>query len=125
MKFKIAASWQKKLQEYLDTDSFSNLADFVKSEYETKTIYPEFNNIFNAFQLTSFSDVRVVILGQDPYHGPNQAQGLSFSVPGNIRNPPSLKNIFKEIEAEYGYKCEAESKHEGNLECWATQGVLL
>ena len=95
--------------------------NFVKEEYKRKTIYPKQNEVFNAFRYTSFDDVKVVILGQDPYHGPNQAEGLSFSVSNEVIKPPSLKNIFKELESDLGIQFpEANS-----LIPWAKEGVLL
>ena len=125
MEVAIEKSWKEALAEYLGTESFRSLASFVKKEYELKTVFPESKNIFRALNLTPLEEVRVVIIGQDPYHGFGQAQGLSFSVPGSLRNPPSLQNIFKELEAEFGKKSEAEVKFNGDLSCWAKQGVLL
>ena len=119
---KIDESWKAVLQDYFDSDEFATLSQFVKDEYKTKTIYPKAPNIFKAFDLTPFDKVKVVILGQDPYHGPNQAHGLSFSVENGINPPPSLKNIYKEIEAEFGIKKDFNS---GNLESWANQGVFM
>lgn len=117
----IGNSWDKLLEEEYKKDYFINLMDFVKSEYKTKTIYPKQNEVFNAFRYTSFDDVKVVILGQDPYHGPNQAEGLSFSVSNEVLKPPSLKNIFKELESDLGIQFpEANS-----LIPWAKEGVLL
>ena len=92
-----------------------------KKEYKTKTIYPKQNEIFNAFRYTDFDNVKVVILGQDPYHGPNQAEGLSFSVSNDVIKPPSLKNIFKELESDLGIQFP---KH-NSLKPWAREGVLL
>ncbi len=100
---------------------FTTLIDFVKQEYQTQTVYPPGKEIFNAFDACDFSDVKVVILGQDPYHGAGQANGLCFSVHDGIRIPPSLVNIFKEIHADLGKPIPAT----GNLERWARQGVLL
>lgn len=125
MEVAIEKSWKKILESYFDSVEFSALAEFVKKEYETKTIYPESKNIFRALNLSSLEAVKVVILGQDPYHGAGQAQGLSFSVPSEIKNPPSLINIFKELEVEFERKSEAELKFKGDLRCWAKQGVLL
>jgi len=118
----IDASWKAILQDYFDTDEFEALAQFVKNEYKTKVIHPKAPNIFKAFDLTPFDKVKVVILGQDPYHGPNQAHGLSFSVEEGVTSPPSLKNIYKEIEAEFGIKKDFAN---GNLESWANQGVFM
>lgn len=118
--------WKQLLANYLGSDQFKATADFIRSEYTYgKKIYPHHNNIFNALNLISPDKVKVIILGQDPYHGPGQAMGLSFSVPASIKNPPSLKNIFKELESELGYKSKAELKFNGDLSCWAKQGVLL
>ena len=121
-KVQIEPSWQAVLQEYFETTEFAALTDFVKAEYQTKTVYPAPNNIFRAFWLTPFDQVKVVILGQDPYHGPNQAHGLSFSVQNGVKIPPSLRNIYKEIETEFGIKKDFTN---GNLEPWAGQGVFL
>ena len=125
MEVAIEKSWKEALAEYLGTESFRSLASFVKKEYELKTVFPESKNIFRALNLTPLEEMRVVIIGQDPYHRFGQAQGLSFSVPASLRNPPSLQNIFKELEAEFGKKSEAEVKFNGDLSCWAKQGVLL
>jgi uracil-DNA glycosylase len=125
MQVEIAKDWKKVLQEHLKTEGFKSLAGFINQEYKTKTIYPETRNIFRALNLAPLENIKVVIIGQDPYHGPKQAQGLSFSVPASVKNPPSLVNIFKELEAELGAKSEAELKYDGDLRCWAKQGVLL
>ena len=109
------------LKEDFESSSFKSLQKFLKDEYSTKTIYPKENNVFNALNLTKFNDVKVVIIGQDPYHQPGQAHGLCFSVEEGTRFPPSLQNIYKEIEAETGKK----SITNGNLTDWANQGVLL
>ncbi len=126
MNVKIEKSWEKALKNEFKSQWFKELADFVREQY-TKGIpvYPPPKNIFRAFELTPFSKVRVVILGQDPYHGPGQAMGLSFSVSKDIPNPPSLKNIFKEIESDLGHKALAQTKEKGDLTFWAEQGVLL
>jgi uracil-DNA glycosylase len=122
----LESSWRAVLNDYVLSNSFKSLLEFVEEQYRSeKAIYPKQNDVFNAFENTSFEDVSVVILGQDPYHGKDQAMGLSFSVPEIIKNPPSLRNIFKELELEYSKKSEAESKHSGDLTCWADQGVLL
>jgi uracil-DNA glycosylase len=125
----IEKSWHKILKDYFETESFKDLTAFVQAEYSGnisgKKVYPEPENIFKALTLTPFDEVKVVILGQDPYHGDGQAMGLSFSVPEEVRNPPSLRNIFKELEVELGEKSEAEVKFNGDLSCWAKQGVLL
>lgn len=122
MDVKIEDSWKKILDEYFGRDEFKTLADFVREEYQNKTIYPKPADIFRAFELTPFDQVKVVILGQDPYHGPGQAHGLCFSVQDEITPPPSLKNIYKEIESDIGIKKDFEK---GNLEDWAQQGVFL
>lgn len=113
--------WDNILEEVFASDEYQKLMHFLEEEYSQKTIYPTKENIYTALKLTDFKDVKVVIIGQDPYHEPNQAHGLAFSVLEGIKLPPSLKNIFKEIESEYGYKMSGT----GNLECWAKQGVLL
>ena len=118
----IEPSWQPALQEYFASESFQSLANAVRGEYTKKTIYPKPQDIFKAFWLTPFSEVQVVILGQDPYHGVGQAHGLSFSVPEGVKVPPSLQNIYKEIEVDLGIKKDFTN---GNLESWAKQGVLL
>ncbi len=121
MTVNINPSWQPYLQEEFDKPYFSNLVHFVKKEVANHTVYPPGKLIFNAFDKCPFDEVRVVIIGQDPYHGPGQANGLCFSVNDGIRFPPSLKNIFKEIEDDLGKPIPQS----GNLERWATQGVLL
>jgi uracil-DNA glycosylase len=122
MEVAIEPSWKKKLEEEFGKDYFAELAAFVRGEYESGTVYPHPKNVFKAFALTPFDKVKVVILGQDPYHGQGQAIGLSFAVNEGVRNPPSLQNIFKEIEADTGQKPLVES---GDLTRWAEQGVLL
>ena len=115
-------SWKEKLLEEFNKDYMRSLSEFLRSEKsKNKIIFPPGNKIFNAFNLTKFENVKVVILGQDPYHGHNQAHGLSFSVEEGIRPPPSLKNIFKELESDIGIK---QPEH-GNLERWCSEGVLL
>ena len=109
------------MQPEFDKDYFLKLTDFVRTEYRTATIYPPGRLIFNAFDLCPFDRVKVVIIGQDPYHGPGQAHGLCFSVNDGIAYPPSLVNIFKEIKADIG----TEPPATGNLTRWARQGVLL
>ena len=121
MNVSIDKSWQKVLQDEFDKDYFKELVQFVKQEYQKTTCYPPGNLIFNAFDHCPFDDTKVVILGQDPYHGKGQAQGLCFSVPDHIPQPPSLENIFKEIKTDIG-KPVPQS---GNLTRWADQGVLL
>lgn len=121
MDVKIEDSWKALLQSEFDKPYFENLINFVKQEYTRTTVYPEGKNIFNAFNLCPFSNIKVVLLGQDPYHEPMQAHGLCFSVQDGVAFPPSLKNIFKEIADDLGTK-EPQS---GNLERWAKQGVFL
>lgn len=121
MDVKIEKSWKNQLINEFEKDYFQKLTGFVRQEYESQTIYPKGNQIFNAFDQCPFEDVKVVILGQDPYHEPGQAQGLCFSVPEDISYPPSLMNIFKEIKSDLGY----EPYKNGNLTRWSKQGVLL
>jgi uracil-DNA glycosylase len=118
---KISDSWKEKLEKEFEKDYFKKLIQFVKEEYKTQTIYPPGKEIFRAFDCCSFDDVKVVIIGQDPYHGPGQANGLSFSVRDGVRQPPSLQNIFKEIRNDLKKVIPAS----GDLERWARQGVLL
>ena len=118
---KIPQSWINVLHNEFDQEYFYKLKLFLKDEQSKHTIYPSNSNIFNAYNSTEFSDVKVVILGQDPYHGPNQAHGLSFSVQDGIAYPPSLKNIFTELVDDIG--CTYPSS--GNLQHWANQGVVL
>ena len=113
--------WQDLLEEEFQKEYYQNLRKFLISEYKNKTIYPHMNNIFNALKLTPYKDVKVVILGQDPYHGPNQAHGLAFSVNKGVKVPPSLINIYKELNDDLG--CFIPNN--GFLEDWAKQGVLL
>lgn len=113
--------WQKLLKNEFDSSYYKTLSDFVDFEYKHKIIYPQKENIFFAFENTPFSDVKVVLLGQDPYHGPNQAHGLSFSVDSlEAKFPPSLRNIFKELESDLSIK-----RTRTNLEDWAKQGIFL
>jgi uracil-DNA glycosylase len=121
MNVKIESSWKKVLKPEFKKPYFNKLTDFVKNEYNSKTIYPSPKFIFNAFNSTPFNKVKVVILGQDPYHGPNQAHGLSFSVLPPTKPPPSLQNIYKEIKNDTGKVADTS----GNLTHWANQGVLL
>jgi uracil-DNA glycosylase len=117
----IDPSWRSVLNDEFEKEYFIRLAEFIRDEYKTKTVYPPAGLIFNAFNLCPFPGVKVVIIGQDPYHGPGQAHGLCFSVREGIDFPPSLLNIFKEIEADLGIL----KPQSGNLERWAKQGVLL
>lgn len=122
MDVKIEESWKRALATEFDKDYFRNLTDFVRGEYLSgKSIYPAARNIFNAFNLCPFDKVKVVIIGQDPYHEPGQAMGLCFSVPQGIAIPPSLINIYREIESDLG----RPSNTHGDLTYWANQGVLL
>lgn len=121
MLVKIDSSWQNILFSEFEKPYFTELISFVKSEYATKTCYPKGNQIFSAFDFCPFEDVKVVIIGQDPYHGFGQANGLCFSVNDGIAFPPSLQNIFKEIEKDL----DKPFPKSGNLERWAKQGILL
>lgn len=121
MDVKIHESWKIHLEKEFNKPYFKDLSDFVKSEYKTHTCFPPGNQIFNAFDQCPFEDVKVVIIGQDPYHGKGQANGLCFSVNDNVSHPPSLINIFKEIEKDLGIPYPKS----GNLMRWANQGVLL
>ena len=121
MDVKIEPSWKHVLQNEFDKDYFIKLTDFVKNEYKTKLTFPPASLIFNAFDQCPFDKVKVVILGQDPYHGDGQAHGLCFSVNDGVAFPPSLLNIFKEIERDLGIPMPKT----GNLTRWAQQGVLL
>ena len=118
---KIEQSWKALLQEEFDKPYFAELTEFVRAEYKSYRIYPPGSQIFNAFNLCPFGKVKVVIIGQDPYHGTGQAHGLCFSVNDGVPFPPSLRNIFKEVNADTG----APIPQSGNLTRWATQGVLL
>lgn len=117
----IGNDWDFALGDEFNKDYFLNIKDFIDVEYSSKTIYPPYDEIFNAFKLTPLSDVKVVILGQDPYHEEGQAHGLAFSTPDGRPIPRSLSNIFKEINAEYDYPIPSS----GCLEKWARQGVFL
>lgn len=122
MDVKIEQSWKQALQSEFDKPYFAELVRFLHAEKAAgATIYPPGPNIFKAFELTPLDQLKVVILGQDPYHAPGQAMGLSFSVPDGVPAPPSLKNIFKEIESDLGIRMSGSP----NLEPWARQGVLL
>ena len=112
--------WDVVLEPEFKKDYFKKLGTFVKSEYSKKIIYPEYKNVFNALRYTDFDDVKVVILGQDPYHGENEAHGLSFSVRKGTPMPPSLRNIFKELYDDIGVR-----RTETDLTSWAKEGVLL
>jgi uracil-DNA glycosylase len=121
MNVKIAPTWKSRLLDEFQQPYFLQLTDFIKTEYTTQTVYPPGKEIFRAFDCCDFDEVRVVIIGQDPYHGPGQANGLCFSVRDGVRMPPSLVNIFKEIHADLGKPMPTS----GDLERWANQGVLL
>jgi len=121
MDVQIDKSWNNFLKEEFEKEYFQKLLSFVKEEYLSKTIFPPASKIFAAFDYCKLDDLNVVILGQDPYHGAGQANGLCFSVEDGVKNPPSLKNIFKEIDAEYG--CGIPES--GDLSRWAKQGVLM
>lgn len=116
----INKKWDVILKEEMKKEYFRKLGTFVKQEYQHKVIFPAYANIFNALRYTDYDQVKVVILGQDPYHGDNEAHGLSFSVQEGVRRPPSLQNIFKELESDLGIK-----RDHTNLIGWAEQGVLL
>ncbi len=117
MEVKIEGSWKRELEQEFGQDYFVALANFVKNEYKNSTVYPPAKFIFRAFEMTPFDKVKVVILGQDPYHGNGEANGLCFAVDEGVRNPPSLQNIYKELKTDIGV--------EGNINNWAKQGVLL
>ena len=121
MQVEIEESWKKILESEFDKPYFVSLTHFVKEEYQNHRCYPRGKDVFNAFNYCPFSDVKVVIIGQDPYHGPKQANGLCFSVHDGIKHPPSLINIFKELEADIG----KEYPVSGDLSFWAKQGVLM
>lgn len=121
MAIAVENDWKPILEKAAQNDSYQNLRKFLVDEYNAYPIYPEMNNIWQAFQWTPYKDVKVVILGQDPYHGENQAHGLSFSVQPGIPLPPSLRNIYKELENDLGI----EPVNHGYLKSWAQQGVLL
>lgn len=118
---KITKNWLEVLKDEFEKPYFKDIQTFIKQEKTKHTIYPETENIFNALNYCKFEDVKVVIIGQDPYHEPNQAMGLSFSVPEGVVLPPSLKNIFKEISSDLGIT----PLNSGDLRRWAKQGVLL
>lgn len=120
MNVKIEKSWLEVLHNEFEKEYFKKLTQFVKEEYSEHTVYPPGKLIFSAFDYTPFNEVKVVILGQDPYHEPKQANGLSFSVNSGVRNPPSLQNIFKELKSDLGIE-----RTNGDLSDWAKQGVLM
>ncbi|MAR15067.1 MAG: uracil-DNA glycosylase [Candidatus Marinimicrobia bacterium] len=120
-KVEIEESWYSLLEDEFNKDYFNKIRSFIKEEYKNKTIFPPAKLIFNAFNLTPLNKIKVIIIGQDPYHGKGQAHGLSFSVPEDIKIPPSLLNIYKELKEDINKEIP---KH-GFLEAWANQGVLL
>ncbi|MDR4935118.1 uracil-DNA glycosylase [Rossellomorea marisflavi] len=113
--------WADLLDDELNKDYYQSLREWLKKEYDEHTVYPPMFDIFNAFHYTSYEDVKVVLLGQDPYHGPNQAEGMSFSVKKGVKIPPSLRNMYKELESDIG--CPVPEH--GSLVKWAKEGVLL
>lgn len=113
--------WQEIVGEEFEKPYYLKLREFLKTEYENETVYPPKEDIWNAFAHTAYRDVKVVILGQDPYHGPNQAHGLSFSVQPGVAHPPSLRNLFKELKEDIG----CEKPKDGTLTKWADQGVMM
>ena len=117
----IGNDWDALLKDYFESEPYRALRAFLAQEYRTQTIYPDMYDIFNALKYTSFADTKVVLLGQDPYHGPGQAHGLCFSVKKGVELPPSLKNIFSELHADLGLPIPEH----GELTRWARQGVLL
>src|SRR5690606_43830 len=117
----LPGDWRRRLEPLLDPLATAALGAFVAGEYETQTVYPPQEDLFSAFRHCSYDDARVLILGQDPYHGPGQAHGLSFSVREGVRLPPSLRNIYKELAADLGVPVATS----GDLTRWADQGVLL
>ncbi len=121
MQVRIEAGWKEKLKDEFSSDYFASLTDFVREEYRTRQVFPPAGKIFNAFDLCPFDRVKVVIIGQDPYHNIGQAHGLCFSVTDGTEFPPSLVNIFKELNRDIGVPLPIS----GNLERWARQGVLL
>ncbi|MCR4333938.1 MAG: uracil-DNA glycosylase [Patescibacteria group bacterium] len=130
MQVKIEPSWEKHLKGEFEKEYFAELTAFVKKEYKEGKVYPAPKNIFRAFDLCPFEKVKVVILGQDPYHGERQANGLAFAVDGGTRVPPSLQNIYKEIESDLGDRAKSEevlrpAGRSGDLTRWAEQDVLL
>ena len=117
----IKSDWKNILKDEFDKEYFNDLKKFIEEEYKNKTIYPDYTDLFNALNYTPYENVKVVILGQDPYHGKDQANGLAFSVKEGIKIPPSLRNIFKELNSDLGYKIPLN----GDLTKWAKEGVLL
>lgn len=124
---KIGGGWKEKLEDEFEQEYFKTLTDFVREEYKRNTVYPHPKHVFRAFDETPFDQVKVVILGQDPYHGEGQANGLCFAVNTGVRPPPSLQNIFKEIESDLGPSTGSgqATRRDPDLSRWAKQGVLL
>ena len=121
MELNLSNDWQELLKGEMDKEYYVKLTKFLEKEYKTKTIYPERDNIFSALEHTSYKDTKAVILGQDPYHGPNQSHGLAFSVKPGVRIPPSLRNMYKELKEDLN--CYIPDN--GYLKKWAEEGVLL
>jgi uracil-DNA glycosylase len=121
MNIELPEEWNNRLQDEFNKNYFKELVSFVDEEYDKHSCFPSQNKVFSAFNQCSFEDIKVVIIGQDPYHDNGQANGLCFSVADGVKHPPSLKNIFKEIETDLG----KQIPESGNLERWARQGVLL
>jgi uracil-DNA glycosylase len=119
----IEDQWKDRLKAEFTKPYFRNLTAFVNAEYKSKTVFPPKNDVFNAFRLTPFDDIKVVVIGQDPYHGDRQAHGLCFSVQKGVQIPPSLRNMIEELKADPATRIRQPGH--GNLECWAKQGVLL
>ncbi len=119
--YKITKEWDELLSDQFNSDYYLKLREFLKHEYATQTVYPSMYDIFNSMKYTSFNDIKVVLLGQDPYHNEGQAMGLSFSVPDGVQIPPSLVNMYKELKSEMDFNMPKS----GNLIGWANQGVLL
>lgn len=122
---RLEPSWKKHLAPEFEKSYFKELGQFVRAAYQSKTVYPPPKDIFRAFELTPFDAVKVVILGQDPYHGPKQANGLAFAVHEGVRTPPSLQNIFKELESDLEREVDRSASRRTDLTRWAKQGVLL
>lgn len=121
MKIPLNNDWQQKLAKEIEKEYFSNLMNFIEEEIKNKTVYPPQELIFNALNITPFDDVKIVLLGQDPYHRPNQAHGLCFSVQQGIRTPPSLVNMYKELNRSTNFQIPSH----GELTSWAKQGILM
>lgn len=118
---KLGGGWDEVLAPLFQDERYKKIREFLKTEYSTRTIYPDMYDLYNCFRYTPFDSLKAVLLGQDPYHEPNQAHGLCFSVKDGVKNPPSLENIFKELQSDLG----VERPKSGNLTKWAKEGVLL